>query len=554
MRVIIVAIGRSTYKVAMTIPLRGSFPNVLKPRFLVSAQLEQSRSAARVQLPSADVVLAGGWAPFAAVLAAGLTLGFFAWYAILVPTHRPTLVGLGLPLGVLAGGAFTVWAWVAYSRYFSARTGIRYQRSLHYDAISWLPFILLWLSFVLPLMVTHGGVRLFVYCFALFCAAKWAVAARFNQTVREVTVDFLITRFAIIVIAELAAVIVGQRPGEHVQESQHLLLAVWGRWDAVHYIDIATIGYHGTDMAFFPLYPLLIAGLGALIGNHLVAGLIISNVALFFGLLFLYKLVEHEFDRDVARRAIFYISIFPTAVFFSAVYTESLFFMLTVASFYYMRERRWWLAGGIGFFAALTRVEGVLLVVPFVIEWTVANWTLVRDAFGPERSPELARRAVNLLPILLIFLGLGLYMSYLWVLNGDPLYFSHVQSHWNRHFAAPWTSVWNTWHKIATAHSGQTIANQAIELTFTALMVGVLIAGWRKLKPSYIAYMALSILVPMSTSSLMSMQRFALVLFPMFAILALWGRRPSVNNAIVALSLPLLGLFTVLFADWYWVG
>jgi hypothetical protein len=40
----------------------------------------------------------------------------------------------------------------------------------------------------------------------------------------------------------------------------------------------------------------------------------------------------------------------------------------------------------------------------------------------------------------------------------------------------------------------------------------------------------------------------------MFIILALWGRRVWVNSAIVAFSLPLLGLFTVLFADWYWVA
>jgi hypothetical protein len=473
---------------------------------------------------------------------AGLTLGFFAWYGFLVPTHRPALVQAGLFICVLAGGIGAVSAWLVYSRYFSSRAGILYQRSLQYDALSWLPFVLLWLAFVLPLWLTHGGARLFVYCLALFCIAKWAVAARFNETVRDVTVDFLVTRFAIIVIAELAAVIVGQRPGEHVQESHNLLLNVWGRWDAVHYLDIATYGYHGTDMAFFPLYPLLIAALGSAMGNHLVAGLVISNVALFFGLLFLYKLVEHEFDRQVARRAIFYISIFPTAVFFSAVYTESLFFMLTVASFYYMRERRWWLAGVIGLFAAMTRVEGVLLIVPFIIEWATS------------RTKPLSRALVDLLPIVLIAVGLALYMSYLWVLNGDPLYFSHVQIHWNRHFAAPWTSVMNSWHKIVHAPNGQTVANQAIELTFTALMIGVLLGGWRKLKPSYVAYMALSILVPMSTSSLMSMQRFALVLFPMFPILALWGRRPSVNNAIVAFFLPLLGLFTVLFADWYWVG
>jgi hypothetical protein len=50
------------------------------------------------------------------------------------------------------------------------------------------------------------------------------------------------------------------------------------------------------------------------------------------------------------------------------------------------------------------------------------------------------------------------------------------------------------------------------------------------------------------------MERFALVLFPMFALFGLWGAKSNVNNAIVAFSLPLLGLFTVLFADWYWVA
>lgn len=517
----------------------------LKLEFLVSApsaQVEESRPAPRLRVAQADTLLVAGWGPLAAVLLSGLTLGFFAWYSFIVPMHRPTLIQAGLPVALVLGAALVTWAWIAYSRYFATRAGVLYQRSLQYDAISWLPFILLWLAFVLPLSFTHGGARLFVYCLALFCIAKWVVAARFNQTVRDVTVDLIVSRFAIIVVAELAAVIIGQRPGEHSQESKNLLLAVWGRWDAVHYIDIATIGYHGTDMAFFPLYPLLIAALGSALGNHLIAGLIISNAALFFALLFLYKLVEHEFDRGVARRAIFYISIFPTAVFFSAVYTESLFLMLTVASFYYMRERRFWLAGVIGFFAAMTRVEGVLLVVPFVIEWATANWKPSKRAF------------IDLIPLIFIACGLAVYMGYLWVLNGDPLYFSHIQTHWNRHLAAPWTSVLTSVHKIATAANGQTVANQAIELGFTALMIGVLVGGWRKLKPSYIAYMGLSILVPMSTSSLMSMQRFALVLFPMFAILALWGRRPSVNNAIVAFFLPLLGLFTVLFADWYWVG
>lgn len=506
----------------------------------MSAQIQRSPSAP-LQPPAFDALFAAGVLPALVVLTAGATLGFFAWYALLVPLHSTLLSEAGLAAMPVAGAVAAAWSWLAYAAYFARRTGIKRDRALLYDTLAWAPFLLLWGTFVLPLGLTHGA-RVFVVCAGIFALVKLAIAARFNQTVRDVLVDFAVTRFAIVVIAELAAVIIGQRAGTHVEESRHLLLAVWGRWDAVHYLNIATLGYHGTDMAFFPLYPALIAALGPLVGNHLVAGLVISNTAFFFGLLFLYKMVEHEFDRSVARRAIFYISIFPTAIFFSAVYTESLFFMLTVASFYYMRERKWWLAGTIGCFAAMTRVEGVLLVVPFLIEWYAAHRERLLASLG------------TLVPVCLIPLGLGIYMAYLWVLSGDPLYFSHVQVNWNRHLAPPWTSVITSFEKIATAANPQTIANQSLELVFTALMVGVLIGGWRRLRPSYIAYMAVSILVPMSTSSLMSMPRFALVLFPMFVLFALWGKRPVVNNTILAFSLPLLGLFTVLFADWYWVA
>ncbi len=486
-------------------------------------------------------LLAAGWPALVAVCCAGVSLGFYAWYAIVVPMHRAALAELGLLAGIAAGVLVALALWQGYARYFSQRAGITLVRSLQYDAVTWLPFLLLWLTFVLAPQLTHGA-GLFLVAFALACLAKVLIAARFNQTVREVLVDFAATRLAIIVIAELAAVIIGQRAGTHVQESSHALLAVWGRWDAVHYLDIATHGYQGTDMAFFPLYPLLIRLVGGLAGNHLIGGLLISNASFFFGLLYLYKLLEREYDRAVARRAIFYVSIFPTAVYFTAVYTESLLLILSVAAFYYMRARAWWIAGALGFLAALTRVEGVLLLVPFVMEWAAEDRPLRPKAFA------------DLAAGLLIPLGLGLYMAYLWVLRADPLYFSHVQIHWNRHLAMPWVSLQNAFTKVLHPSGQQMVANQSLEIAFTLLMIGVLLGGWRLMRPSYVAYMALSILVPMSTSNLMSMPRFALVLFPMFAILARWGERPWVNNVILAFSLPLLGLFTVLFADWYWVA
>jgi hypothetical protein len=455
--------------------------------------------------------------------------------------HNATLSEAALLLGIPLGAVAAYAIWQAYGRYFSRRTGVKLAHTLRYDAFTWLPFLLLWLTFILA-PLAGGGSRYFAVAAGCFCVLKVLIAARFNQTVREVLLDFLVSRAAIIVIAELAAVIIGQRPGQHIQESRHILLAVWGRWDAVHYLSIAAQGYQGTEPAFFPLYPLLIRIVGHFTGNELIAGLLVSNACFFFALLYLYKLLEHEYDRVVARRAIFYISIFPTAIYFSAVYTESLFLFLTVASFYYMRSQRWLIAGIIGFFAALTRAEGVLLLVPFAIEW------LTRYRATPSRGVRDAAYG------LLIPLGLGVYMAYLWVLRGDALYFSHVQKHWGRETSWPWVSVVNSFERMTHAVAGQTVATQALELSFTALMIVVLLAGWHRLRLSYTAYMALSILAPMCTASLMSMPRFALVLFPMFAILARWGDRPWANTLIVAFSLPLLGLFTVLFANWYWVA
>ncbi len=192
----------------------------------------------------------------------------------------------------------------------------------------------------------------------------------------------------------------------------------------------------------------------------------------------------------------------------------------------------------------------MLLAVPLLIEAALAlraqrlDWwkwpgdTIVKPLIG----------------LTLVPLGLATYMAYLWVLRGDPLYFSHVQAHWGRHFAAPWVSIEHSFKIISEHLTPQGVANQALEVTFTALMLVILALGFRRLRASYVAYMAVSILIPMSTGSLMSMPRFALVLFPIFTLFGLWGAKHNVHNAILAFSMPLLGLFTVLFADWYWVA
>ena len=115
-------------------------------------------------------------------------------------------------------------------------------------------------------------------------------------------------------------------------------------------------------------------------------------------------------------------------------------------------------------------------------------------------------------------------MAVLWVLRGDPLYFSHVQVHWNRHLAAPWASVSRSIHEILL-HTAQT--RRTSESGDRTVVHDPDDRGPdRRLPQPQAVVLGLHAAVdrdPMSTSSLMSMPRFALVLFPMFMVLAQWG-------------------------------
>ena len=485
--------------------------------------------------------------PYAALAAfSGLSLGIFGWYVLATHGHlSSTLSNLALLCFIVAGTAFAVLAWYSYSRWLSARCDIELADVLKSDAWSFAPFIALWLYlFEMPPSLTSasalvGGVVL------IAVAVKVGALARYVAMARYVSLVFVATRIPLIIIAPLAAVLIGQRQGQHWSAAHGVLLDVWGRWDAQHYLAIASSGYQGNEMAFFPLYPFLVHLLGGLIGDHLTAGLVVSNLAFLVALGYLYALVKLEFGDDtIAFHAIFYTAIFPTAIFFSAVYTESLFLALTVASVYYARHGNYVTSGIFGALASMTRVEGMLTAIPLAYE----AWHGWRE----RRGTALTRGAIGLA---LVPTGLLVYMGYLYAVVGNPLFFLKVQDNWNRHLAPPWVSIVNTIAEVRNnpLASGGTV-NHLLELAFTLAFLILLVVAFRRLRPSYSWYFAASLLMPMSTASLMSMPRFVLVMFPAFMVLALWGRNPVVNSAIVSLSLPLLGLFTVLFADWYWLA
>jgi hypothetical protein len=352
-------------------------------------------------------------------------------------------------------------------------------------------------------------------------------------------------------------------------------------WDGLWYRLVAVEGYaprHMANAAFWPLFPWSMRALSNLTGmTPDTAGYLIANASFFVALVLLYRLVALDFNTGVARTTIWAIALFPTSLFFSAVYTESPFLMLTVGSLYAARRGNWWTAGLVGALAALTRSYGVFLVFPLAL------------LFVQERGFYIRRLIPTGLATALPLLGPALFSWHLDRMWGDYLAWKHVQEQWNRFSAQPWETMryafsqspqgakigikdgadWGwirelvnhpNWATVSSEPWRKYVANSdTLELTFTLLFFGLALIGLWKLPLYQSLYLIPGLIVPLfepsSVHVLMSMPRFGLTLFPLFVVIGilLAGRR-AISIPLALLSTAGLVLLTIQFSQWYWVS
>src|SRR2546426_1813240 len=194
--------------------------------------------------------------------------------------------------------------------------------------------------------------------------------------IRDIIWLFIATRLLLVMLTYFGYILLTVPKDSLVGVNTLAFFTSWNRWDAANYVRIAQFGYQRFyDTASFPLFPLLISATAHLLGSwsYLLAGTLLSNAALLGSLFVIYQLAVESQGEQVAGRTLLYLCIFPTAFFFFAAYNESLFLLLTTGAFLALRHRRWWLAGLLGFLAALTRSAGVLLVVPYLYELWIAR-------------------------------------------------------------------------------------------------------------------------------------------------------------------------------------
>ncbi len=383
---------------------------------------------------------------------------------------------------------------------------------------------------------------------------KWFVRLRQDQSLRDTLYVWVLTRSLIFIIficvGHMTVNTIPDTPTnvrdpyaslENVSIARKLRETMW-RADVAHYMVVAREGYlrepfdienaRSRQFVFFPLHPLLLWLIGHVTKDLMLWGAAMSNLFLFVGLLFLHKLtLAFGYDQQIARRTIFYTATFPVSYFFSVPLTESLFLMLTVTSFYAAKKEHWWAAGVLGAFASGARVNGVVLV-PALL---VLSWQMYRSV-----------QIKKILWLLLVPVGLWAFMLYSWWACGDALAFRTAIARWGRKpgfFLTELTKYVIHPHTIIEPWNFNLLnAASALLCLFCVYLL------LRRREWSLAVYGFLAIFIPLSTGLLQSLDRYALIIFPMFMALAIVAKSERVDTTIRFIFIAILGIMTALFA------
>ena len=315
------------------------------------------------------------------------------------------------------------------------------------------------------------------------------------------------------------------------------LVGVSWQWDGEWFFGIITDGYDWnpgahSNVAFFPLFPMLVrAAAEVLPGSVLSVGVVVNHVVFFAALVAVWFYAEGRAGAEVAGRTVLLLSIFPTAFFFSAAYSEPVFLLTCAAALTFMHRGNFLVAGVAGLFASLARPAGLLLAVPYLI----LLWRSRGDAWGwREWLPKLA-------PVALIGVGIGLYALYLGVQFGEPLAFSKAQQAWGREMTFPLLALGRAAVALGASQPHQLpFFMNIVNVTASIGALWLAVRMWKS-EPAGAAFVVLALLAyltypvgpgsaawdPWQGNSIQSMGRYVATLFPIFVPMARWGARPE---------------------------
>ena len=248
-------------------------------------------------------------------------------------------------------------------------------------------------------------------------------------------------------------------------------------WDAGWFLRVAVDGYphgytydaagqlQGNELAFFPVYPMLIRGVHALglpAGDAAIAVTWVASVALAVAL---HLLGTTLYGRRAGWALVAICCSAPVSVVFSMAYSEALFLALVAGMLVAAHRRVWWAAGPLGLAAALSRPTGAAAALALAVAAGLAVRESRVKAWQPLGAAALALAGA---PLFLAWVGLRV---------GDPVAWFRIQSAgWGTSFDFG-ASTWSFLRQTLSSGDGWVPVSVALILLAALAAAGVALAG-----------------------------------------------------------------------------
>jgi Gpi18-like mannosyltransferase len=331
-------------------------------------------------------------------------------------------------------------------------------------------------------------------------------------------------------------------------------LSPWFRWDTVNYLGIAENGYSYLESytVWPPLYPFLIKIFSYIFKPPLFAAIIVSNFFLIISIILFLKLFSELFGESVAKESLFYLFLFPTSFYLLAPYTESIFLALSLALMYAAIKKKWLIAGVLGGFAALTRVQGILLVIPALVEGVLA-FAASKDRKTILQFLPAALFAPLTYGLYCLYVRFGLMAEWPWV---------SLNTFWGQRFAWPWEGIiGNLSVLLGTVTDVYAVTHPLVHLVtviVTVYSIFFFAKAWKKMPLSISLYSLAAILLVLckvdSQSFMVSTMRYLLPIFPIFIGQAMLMNKKWLKVTYFAFGLGVNIIFIVFNYWWIWVA
>lgn len=313
--------------------------------------------------------------------------------------------------------------------------------------------------------------------------------------------------------------------------------------------------------AFFPFYPfmirilmfpLAILGLNP-IATGTLAGVIVSLLGTLAAMFALYDLAEDELGEAGAVRAAFYLLIFPSGFFLAQVYTEGLFVGLAFSSLALLRRGHYKWAALLAVFATFTRAAGVVLVIPFLLDWVKQGEWLDLDLewrqiyFKGLPWKAIGRALIVFSPAIAFFL---------WKNSHFGRSFTQVEEDFFGRGLLALTSTYAGWSAAFRSLSGtnlQTAAYYFVE--FLGLFIGLLacIKGLKR-HPDLAWFGLIVVILSFTSGAPQGIYRYVIAAPPVFLFLSRQGEDAAFDRVWTLASVLIMGVMATMFTFDLWAG